>query len=47
MSRKLVIVLPDDAWPDRDADYIRMVAQQVEDGYLSGHIDTEHQWEFL
>lgn len=47
MARRIIVTLPDykDEGDDsRDADYIRYVAEQVEEGYNSGHVDVDHHW---
>lgn len=55
MARRLVITLPDapldeDGVSDDDAEdvaeYVDHVALQVREGYVSGHVDSQHHWTF-
>ena len=53
---KIVITMPDkwfevgDGYPKDEhevdvADYLALVAEQVGDGFVSGHVDAETHWE--
>lgn len=42
--KQIIITVPDD---DRThAEYVRLVSDQLGQGYLSGHVDNETYWEY-
>lgn len=42
--KQIIITVPDDMSPDGIADYVDVVAQQIRDAYVSGHITVDHHW---
>ena len=44
MARRIVITIPDDVDVSDESYYVEAVAEQLEQGYLSGHVDVEHHW---
>jgi hypothetical protein len=45
MARTITITVPDDLPTFEIVGYVRKVAQQIDEGYLSGHVDVDHYWE--
>lgn len=41
---KLVITFPGTDYSDGVAEYVHFVADQIEDGYVSGHVDADRHW---
>lgn len=42
---KITITFADTDKPDEVADYVRLVADLIEDDYTSGHTDSETYWD--
>lgn len=40
----LRITVPDNEDPAATADYLHFVAEQIETGYTSGHVDAQRHW---
>jgi hypothetical protein len=41
---RVIITVPDHARVADVADYVETVADQIDNGYLSGHVDAETHW---
>lgn len=42
--KQIIITVPDDMEPDRIVEYVQQVADQIDEGYLSGHVGVDHHW---
>lgn len=41
---RIVITVPDDVDLETTWEYVRQVAEQIDGGFTSGHVDAEHHW---
>jgi hypothetical protein len=41
---RIIITVPDHARVADVADYVEAVADQIDHGYISGHVSAEHHW---
>lgn len=41
---RVVITVPDGFYDHETADYMRYAADQMEEGYVSGHVNPDQHW---
>lgn len=44
MAKVITITVPDDTRVADIADYVEVVADQIDNGYASGHVGPDHHW---
>ena len=42
--KTITITVPDDMPTDSIVEYVEVVAGQIAEGYLSGHVTVDHHW---
>lgn len=42
--RAIVIAIPDEGDPEDFADFVKYVGSQLDEGFTSGHVNSEQYW---